>query len=369
MRDRGQAGAVPPAPGIFAPSQELAVQLARAASVLVVLGLCAQPAVAQKKLKIQREPIVAVLPFKVLNPEPKLQHFGEGASEALINAIIKDKSLKLVEESQLDKALHSLSRNQTGLFEEDSALAVGQMVDARFIVIGSVDVLADQIAISARVLEVETRQLLVSDRLHGPFANAFSLYDELAGRLIRSISDHLQKRVVTGAGDNSDAVAVMDLLKSGKASDPLFGGANLPVAIDFYKKAVLRDPNSATARLALGQAMNQAGAFQEAKYNLKQSTELDKNNPMAWTEYGVAIGKLGDRLGARQAFERAVLLDPKNVKAQYCLAVELYNAGMLDGARQHAAVAMTLGDQRAAALLRDVDQRIASSKVKQPAPK
>lgn len=339
----------------------------RFAAALCALALFAAPALAQKKQKIQREPVVAVFPFKVLNPEPKFQHFGEGASEAIINVIVRDKSLKIVEESQLDKAIGALTRNQTGLFEEDSLLAVGQMVDARFIVVGSVDVLADQIAISARVLEVETRQLLVSDRLHGPLANAFALYDELAGRLIRNISDHLQKRVVTAAGDNTDAIAVMELLKAGKANDPVFGGGNLPLAIDFYKKAVLRDPNSATARLALGQALNQAGAYDEAKYNLKHATDLDKTNSVAWTEYGVALGKLGDRTGARGAFEKAVILDGKNARARYCLAVELYNAGLFDQARDHAAHAMKLGEQRAAQLLNDVDARIAAAKQK-PAP-
>lgn len=336
-------------------------------AVFLVAALIAFPSHAAKKPKVQREPVVAVFPFKVLNPEPKFQHFGEGASEAIINVVVKDRSLKIVEESQLDKAIGSLARNQTGLFEEDSALAIGQMVDARFVIIGSVDVLADQIAISARVLEVETRQLLVSDRLHGPLANAFALYDELAGRLIRNISDHLQKRVVTSAGDNTDAIAVMELLKAGKQHDPVFGGQNLPLATDFYKKAVVRDPNSPTARLALGQALNQAGLHEEARFNLKHAVELDKTNAMTFTELGVASGKLGDRVAARAAFERAVSLDPKNVRARYCLAVELYNAGQYDAAREHAQVAVKMGEPRAGQLLNDVDARIAAAKTR-PAP-
>src|SRR5687768_10105762 len=118
----------------------------RIAALFAVAALLSVPSFAQKKQKVQREPVVAIFPFKVLNPEPKFQHFGEGASEAIINIVVRDKSLKIVEESQLDKAIGSMARNQTGLFEEDSALAVGQMVDARYIIIGSVDVLADQIA-------------------------------------------------------------------------------------------------------------------------------------------------------------------------------------------------------------------------------
>ena len=104
-----------------------------------VAGVCLLPTVGHAK-KV-RETVVAVFPFKVLNPATELKHLGEGASEAVINHIVREGAVKVVEESQLGKAIDVLARNQTGLFTEDSALQVGKMVDARFVVIGSVDVL------------------------------------------------------------------------------------------------------------------------------------------------------------------------------------------------------------------------------------
>src|SRR5512140_2016598 len=92
----------------------------------------ALPAFAGEKVdreKNKKAPVVAVFPFKVLNKEDKFQSYGEGAAEAIINKIVNDKSLRIVEESQLEKAVNALARNQSGLFEEESALAVGQMVD------------------------------------------------------------------------------------------------------------------------------------------------------------------------------------------------------------------------------------------------
>ena len=130
----------------------------------VVALVLALPVAAQKTADKNkgRAPVVAIFPFKVLNQDPKLVHLGEGAAEAVINKVVNDKALRIVEESQLDKAVNTLARNQNGMFEEESYLEIGKMVDARFIVIGSVQVVENQVAVTARLLEVETRQLLTA---------------------------------------------------------------------------------------------------------------------------------------------------------------------------------------------------------------
>lgn len=153
------------------------------------LGLIASPALARKKKPHAiRDTVVAVFPFKVLNKDPRYAHYGEGASDAVINYMVRGGALKVAEESQLEKAIKALARNQTGLFTEDYALDVGKMIDARFVVIGSVDVAANQIALNARVMEVETRQILVAERVHGPLADAFGLYDQLSVRISKGLS-------------------------------------------------------------------------------------------------------------------------------------------------------------------------------------
>lgn len=332
---------------------------------LLLTGLLVTPSEADaKKPKAARDVAVAVFPFKVLNPEPKFAHFGEGAADAVINQIVREGALKIVEESQLDKAVKTLSRNASGLFEEDSALSVGKMVDARFIVIGSVDVVADQIAISSRVIEVETRQLLVADRVHGPLANSFSLYEELARRTTSAIQRHLAVRVTGGSGDNADAAAVKGLLKTAKRYDPAFGGDNLRKALEFYKKAVLRDPNNATTRFALGQALAQAASYGEAKHNLEIALQLDDKYIAALCWLGYTEDKLGNAEQGRQLYERAIDIDPDSALARYWLAANLANAGRLDEARVHAETAHKLGEKRAGRLLGHITQRIALQKQK-----
>jgi TolB-like protein len=347
-----------------------------AASLVISSTALAGPVKADKN----KAPVVAVFPFKVLNPDAKLAHLGEGAADAIINKIVNDKALRVVEESQLDKAVNALARNQSGLFEEESFLAVGQMVDARYIVIGSVQVMADQIAVNARVLEVESRQLLTSERVSGAMAQVFALYDEIAAKLLSKMTYHLAQRVV--GGESADEVAVRQLIDEAKAADPLYpmsaGTAkDFGRALALYDKAALRDPKNPIAQLALGHAQSRRAAdlaksdpagsnryLDSSKDHLKRATELDKDNVFAWTELGKVYGRMNKHLDARNAFERALSIDSSFVAARYGLAVALYNGGRLEEARDEAAKAREAGDQRADGLLGQIDHAIAMKKQK-----
>jgi TolB-like protein len=346
---------------------------------------------AAPKRVLAKAPVVAVLPFKVLNKETSLTHYGEGASDTVINKIVNDKTLKVVEESQLDKAINALARNQSGLFEEDSALAIGQMVDARYIVVGSVQIVGvgvdgnttnAQIKVNARVLEVETRQLLVSESVFGPIAAAFQQYDEIGARLVAKVTAHLAQRTEGATADN---VAVDQLIGEGKLFDPAFPlrtGVNkdLRKALEIYNKAVVRDPRSARAYLALGHAelrysddLLQAdpgrshSVLTTSRDHLRLSVELDSGNPFTLTQLGRAEGKLGNHADARVAFERALSVDSGFVAARFGLAVALLTQGQLEPAREQAMQAKAAGDSRADGLLQTIDQRLALQKLPAPA--
>lgn len=306
-------------------------------------------------------PVVAVFPFKVLNPEPRYAHYGEGAADAIINQFVREGSLKIVEEGQLDKAVSSLSRNQSGLFDEDNLLQVGQMIDARYIVLGSVDLVADQIAVTARVIEVESRLLLVGDRVHGPEANAFLLYAELAQRVSKALQRHLAARVLEGGAENADIVAVRALLADAKALDPLFGGSDLPGALALYRKAALRGPQNPVARFALGHALARTGSFADALGHLENAVSLKPDYVTALCWLGYTEDKLGRPEQGRARYRAALRLDPDSALANYWLAANLANAGEVEVAAQHARHAEQLGEARATELLRYLAQRAATA--------
>ena len=330
--------------------------------------------------KNKRAPVVAVFPFKVLNKEEKVQHLGEGAAEAIINKIVNDQALRIVEESQLDKAVHSIARNQTGFFEEESYLQVGAMVDARFIVIGSVQVVGDQIAITARLLEVERRQLLTSVRVAKPLHEVFSAYDDVASRLLSKMTYHLSQRVV--GGESADELAVRQLLEEGKKLDPEFkdipGDKNLAHALAYYDKAALRDPRNGQAQLALGHAQSRKANSLEtsnpseakrlsrsAREHLQRAVDTsERRNAFAFIELARVEARLAARDAARSHLETAISLSPESAEGNFLLARILLDEGKLVQARQVATKAQELRHPMGDQLVVQIDQAIAMQRQK-----
>ena len=192
---------------------------------------------------------------------------------------------------------------------------------------------------------------------------------------------HLAQRTEGASADN---VAVDQLIGEGKLFDPAFPARtgvskDLHKALEIYNKAVVRDPRSARAYLALGHAeLRYSDDIQQAdpgrsqrvlttsRDHLRLSVELDSGNPFTLTQLGRAEGKLGNHADARVAFERALSVDSGFVAARFGLAVALLTQGELEPAREQAMHAKAAGDSRADGLLQTIDQRLALQK--QPAP-
>lgn len=81
------------------------------------------------------------------------------------------------------------------------------------------------------------------------------------------------------------------------------------------------DPRyDALAKIDLSYAHIQAGRWAEAADVARAALALDPANAIAWANLGVALYKLGDVSGARQALERSLALNPNNQKLRSLLA-------------------------------------------------
>jgi tetratricopeptide (TPR) repeat protein len=193
------------------------------------------------------------------------------------------------------------------------------------------------------------------------------------------MTTHLAQRT---DGASADAVAVNSLIDDGKAADPAFPAVkgikkDIAAALVFYNKAVLRDPKSARASMALGHAQlrlaeeitasdptRARATLVQARDSLASSTSLDGGNPFAWTQLGRAYGRLDDHVAAADAFQKALARDASFVAARFGLAVALFNQGQYEQARDEALMAKSGGDARADGLLRELDSRIAAQRAK-----
>ncbi len=81
------------------------------------------------------------------------------------------------------------------------------------------------------------------------------------------------------------------------------------------------DPRfDALAKIDLSYAHIRAGRWADAADAARAASVLDPANATAWANLGVALYKLGDVSGARQALERSLTLNPKNERLRSLLA-------------------------------------------------
>ena len=282
---------------------------------------------------------VAVFPFKVLNKDPRAAHLGEGASEHIITHLVQSNAVEIVEEAQLGKAMKRLARGQTGLFDERRALKLGRMVDARYVIIGTVQLFGYQVAINARLLEVETGKLIIAESIHGKYTEIFSLYEKLAKRLKDSLINHLSLLVtssqVAKRGGDTDAINTLELIARGEKLDPTYGGKDVKGANMAYRQAVLRDPENAAARRRLAGTFIQLKRFEEARFNLEKAIEVEPDHPWAQGHLGYCLHKLGDEADALVHYSKALELQPGDVQTRAWLAGSLLKLGNADEAREH----------------------------------
>lgn len=91
-----------------------------------------------------------------------------------------------------------------------------------------------------------------------------------------------------------------------------------------------------------GRAQLEAGRYREAADTLADAVALNPSDPVAWRLLGGALSALGDRAGARAAFERVVVLEPSRAKNHFNLGLAYLKQGQRTEARTHLSHALQL---------------------------
>ena len=131
-------------------------------------------------------PIIAVLPFKNLSNDKKLNWLSEGIAESITTEFAKDKRFKIVERSQIDKIFKELTFQQTEFVDPQTAHELGKILGCDFIITGSFQKLERRIKVDARRIESETGKVYEAISVTGSQDNIFALQGKLTKKLLES---------------------------------------------------------------------------------------------------------------------------------------------------------------------------------------
>jgi len=272
---------------------------------------------------------IAVLPFSDLSPNHDQESFSVGMAEEILNALAHIRGLKVVgRSSSFFYKGKNVSLKQIG-----SELGVANVLE------GSVRKQGEQVRIISALTRAADGLQVWSKTYNGTLANIFDLQEsfarDIAGELNVVLADPSEGRLVDKPTDDAQAYALFieaQTLVSQRVGD------SLPRAIALLKEATRLDPNFARAwgKLAVALAVEPqySGAdwqtnWAAAEKAAHRAIDIDAKSAEAYAALGYIDFSRRRYREMVEPAQRAIVIDPNNVTANFWLANQLAAMGRL----------------------------------------
>jgi serine/threonine-protein kinase len=291
-----------------------------AAGLAIVAGiiLLRVPPKKETVSTISGAPSIAVLPFVDDSPEKGHESLCEGIPNTLINALNKIQNLRISARTS------SFSFAGKGF----DIQAIGQKLNVDNVLEGSIQVVGNDLRVTASLIKVKDGYPLWSDTYPSKLEDVFAIQDKIAQAIVKALKIRLlggqEERLVKRDTENIEAYK---LYLEGLHYWNKRTGKDLNKAIELFNQAIDKDPNYALAYVGLADSYNvltvysdarPRDAFPRAKAAALKALEINEtlaeaHNSLAYVyEYYDWNFK-----GAEVEFKRALALNPNYATAHY----------------------------------------------------
>jgi TolB-like protein len=168
------------------------------ASALVLAALASAPAAgaqqrpANPPSAAQQDvrPTIAILDFDIgatIGQDPDdYQALRRGLAGMTISELSANPAVRVVERAQLQAIIQEQHLARDSSVDQSTALRLGRLLNARYMVTGTLYDVRGNFRIDARLFDVETSQILQTRRVTGRLDNVFDLVTQLAAQLMQA---------------------------------------------------------------------------------------------------------------------------------------------------------------------------------------
>ncbi len=188
-------------------------------------------------------PSVAVLPFMAMGGDPLDEVFADGISEDIITELARFRELAVT------------ARNSSFAYKGRAVKAqdVGRELGVRYILEGSVRKAAEQVRVTAQLIDADSGNHLWAERFDRRLEDVFAVQDELTSKivavLVKKVTDSERRR---GRADaRTENLAAYELLLRGRELWFRFTREDNLAARTLYSQALALDPHYARAYASL----------------------------------------------------------------------------------------------------------------------
>ena len=314
---------------------QTAGELARALDdrVVDVAGRPVTP-VAQPERQSERQQFVAVLPFENMSADPENEYFADGITEDIIAQLAKIRGFKTIARSSV---MRYKKRHQT-------VPEIAAELGASHVVEGSVRRSASRLRIVAQLIDATADEQLWTETYDRELADIFAIQSEVAEHIAETLKARLSSTDKSRlAKKPTEDMEAYNLYLLGRHHYGKVSGADFTKAIDYYRRAIARDPSFARAYASLAEAQFYLGfgywgirphdAFPEAQSHAARALALDADSADAHAMIGVFLDfyEFNWAPGGKE-LDRAVELNPSSAMIRLYRAMHLSAAGDFDAA-------------------------------------
>jgi TolB-like protein len=149
----------------------------RAGVIILGLILALASPIAAQSIRI------AVLDFDIESSDPTHAKLGKGFAELVAVELSRQPGVKMIEREKRNEVLDELEFGVSGLAGEEYAAELGRLLASSHIVAGSVFDMAGALAVTCRVIDVETGEVLAYASAEGQAFNYSAMTKKLASEL------------------------------------------------------------------------------------------------------------------------------------------------------------------------------------------
>jgi eukaryotic-like serine/threonine-protein kinase len=280
---------------------------------------------AQQSVAEPERPLIAVRAFKSLSADPQQGYFAAGMTEEIRGQLSQVSALRILSGTGLDGYADDLPR-------------AARELGLRSYVDGSVRVEGSRVRVSAELVDARTRESLWRQQYERELAGVLAVQSDIAQQIAQALEPNLPEaqraRLAKRPTDNLEAYTLFLRTRELRSYDR---AKNLE-AIGLLKKALELDPTfaEALARAAYRQVF--MGYYDDPSWvdkgiaDAEAALRIDPGLPMGYFVLGTAYAIKGQGAESRQAFLRALELNPSDggLMSNFSIAEMLY--GRLDEA-------------------------------------
>jgi len=278
-------------------------------------------------------PSIAVLPFKNISNEIENQYLADGMWDDLINHLSAIKGLDVRSRQSLERYRESVK----------SMPVIGKELNANYILETSIQKFSDTIRIITQLIDSKTDKHIWSHEYDYELNNIYKIQCEMS----KLISKELNV-ILTDKEENilekypTENVAAYQLVLRGRSFSDIQTQKNLETSIEYFKQAIVLDPNYARAYAEIAQSYfilknrghHHKSSVDSAKIYVEKALNIDPNTFRAYAVRARINDYYSEWDKCKENYEKAIELNPNDaqVHSQYAIYFgtnnDFYNASI-----------------------------------------